>query len=473
MVRKTKYDHNVVVALPNDGTKAISKDAWNDGHNEFGMNGHGSVTIITISSGNLAPVNDMHIVSGEGAVADDLTNIDNTDTAEFDEIWLYAGSELITVKDQAGGTGQIFTISGDDTLLSTTIPMKIIRKGTNWFEVGTAGGAPISLIFGDGSDGDAINPVLSGGDVKQYNNLTISSNVTWIGTGIIIVRVKGTFDLQSGNTITVNTLGNAGTSGGSGSGLGGNGGNAPSNRGTVIFIANTTIGTGTISSTGINGSNGGDGVAPTGSNSGNDADDNDKTEAFGILFNGPTGGKAGGNNGTAGNGGTSYSITNISKVIDMFLSHFQDSGPTGGGEGQEQNTGSPQTHGGGGGAGGGNGVAKGGSGETGTLSAASLNSTGGGGSGGGTAALVIIITKTITAINIILTGGTSGIGGIGTNNVTRADGGGGAVGSITIAQVDNINYTLTGGNGNGGNDGETKKVFGTFEDFAIIVQRAI
>ena len=122
MVRNIKYKHNKVSVLAQDNTKEVSKDEWNDGHNETGMTGHGTVTTLTISAGSITPINDMHIINGEGALPDNLDTMANTEAAEFDEIWLYAGDAVITVRN---GIGNIFTLSGASVLLSTTVARKL------------------------------------------------------------------------------------------------------------------------------------------------------------------------------------------------------------------------------------------------------------------------------------------------------------------------------------------------------------
>jgi len=145
MVRKIKFNHNVVVTGSNDGGKQVSKDAWNDGHDEQGMIGHGTVTTLTISAGNITPIHDMHKLDGESASADNLDNILTTETAEFDELWLVKGVEVITVRDTQGGAGQIHTLSGNNLTLSATVPTKVIRVGADWYEVGGSG----SGVFAD------------------------------------------------------------------------------------------------------------------------------------------------------------------------------------------------------------------------------------------------------------------------------------------------------------------------------------
>lgn len=327
-------------------------------------------------------------------------------------------------------------------------------------------GTPIDSIFGDGSDGNATNPVLNGGDVKQYDNLTIDDNVTLAGSGDIVVRVKGTFDLQSGKTITINTTGAPGTPGGAGDSLGGNGGAGGANKANVIILANTITGTGIITSTGDAGSNGGNGIAAVSNVNGKNGTDGVTPEAFGNRFTAPLGGGGSvvGAGGAGANSDTTYSETDLSKVVNFLLSGFIGSGGTGGGEGVERKTGNP-THGAGGGAGGNNAFAKGANGSTGTTHNPADNSSGGGGGGGGCAALVVLISRTISAINVTLTGGTGGSGGTGSSGGTGGAGGQGSAACVVIAAVDNVNETLTGGT--------TKKVFGTFAAFENIMKRVI
>ncbi len=151
MVRTEKYKHNLVAVLPQDNTKEVSRDEWNDGHNESGMTGHNATTL-TIATGSITPVNDMHIIDGEGAADDTLDTIDNTETNDKDELQLLAGAQTITVSN---GVDNVFTLSGNAITLSTTIATKFIRIGTDWYETGSTSSDSVdSLVFGDGSYGD-------------------------------------------------------------------------------------------------------------------------------------------------------------------------------------------------------------------------------------------------------------------------------------------------------------------------------
>lgn len=157
MVRNVKFDHNLVVTGENDGTKQVSLNAWNDGHDETGMFGHGIVTTLTIATGAITPVNDMHKLNGEGAIADDLATIINTETAEFDELWVLSGAQTITLVN----SGNIVTLTGLDTVISTTVPTKLIRVGTSWYEVGASGGGVFpDTSFAIQDDGDITKQML-------------------------------------------------------------------------------------------------------------------------------------------------------------------------------------------------------------------------------------------------------------------------------------------------------------------------
>lgn len=487
MVRKTKYKHNKIVTLPQDNTKEVSKDEWNDSHDEVGMTGHGVVSTIVISSGAITPVNDMHIIDGEGAASDNLDNIINTETAEFDEILLYSGAQIITVKN---GIGNIFTLSEIDIVLSSTIATKFIRKGTDWFETGSVSEASTDLIFGNGSDGSATNPALVGGDYKQFTNLTIDANTEWSGVGDIIVRVSGILNIEPGFTLTLSNLADSKGDGGLG-GIavegGGDGGDGGDSKGMVLIIANTVIGTGTITSTGLDGIDGTNG-AGAGTSNGLPGENPSTVQLLGSIDAGliPEGGEAGTTDivgspdSIGGDTGTDWGIDTLAPLItSVFLTTITHSaGGAGGGSGASRNNTQGLT-GGGAGQGAGSPLAKGGKGGDGIRTNVLAGSSGGAGGGGGHPCLLILITKTITALNIILTGGDGGDGGTGDTS-GGAGGGGSGVGWLLVAAVDNTVKTLTGGapgigalNATNGIIGTTRTVFETFADFQIILNMKI
>ena len=316
--------------------------------------GHGSVTTLTISSGNITPVHDMHLIDGEGAASDTLSNILNTESAEYDEVFLYAGAQAITVEHNAGGVGSIFLLSGINTSLSPTVPMKIIRRGTDWYETGASSGSS-SALFGDGSDGDVVissNTTLT--EDKNYNNLTVDATFT-LNTGGFIVRVLGTLlnngiitDEDSGGSagafgvggnegIIINGYrsGNGGEDGedgdnGTGSSFtaGGAGGTGGKGGGVVIIYASTLNNVGLIHANGEDGGNGGGGVTGAG---------------------GTGGGGGGGSAGTSGIVLVTYSTVILFGTIECL----NGKSGTGGGGGSSLNVGGTT---GGAGGGGGSGI---------------------------------------------------------------------------------------------------------------------
>jgi len=181
MVRKTKYKHNKIVTLPQDNTKEVSKDEWNDSHDEVGMTGHGAVSTLTISSGAITPVSDMHVIDGEGAANDDLTTIINTESEEFDEIRLFAGAQTITIKS---GVVNVFTLSGIDETLSPNVSKLFVRRGTDWYETGGSGsGSKLTRKFTVAEIWNAI----SGLSTEEIH--VIHANMTSVMTGFLKVIV--------------------------------------------------------------------------------------------------------------------------------------------------------------------------------------------------------------------------------------------------------------------------------------------
>ncbi len=155
MARLIKYGHNIVVTGIDDAGKQVSKDAWNDGHNELGMFGHGTVTTLTIATGAIIPINSMHIVDGEGASDDNLDNLTTTETVDRDELWLIKGAQIITVRDNSVSSGNIFLLNGSTSTLDANKPMRLIRSGANWHEFGGGGSGTFldsSFIIQDNGD---------------------------------------------------------------------------------------------------------------------------------------------------------------------------------------------------------------------------------------------------------------------------------------------------------------------------------
>lgn len=443
MVRLGKYKHKKFAALPQDNTKEVSKNAWNDDHNELGMTGHGVVTTRTISSGAMTPIHDMHIVAGEGASNDELVTMGNSESEEFDEVQLFGGSQVITVKN----SGNIVTLSGLDLILSSTVATRFIRKDTTWYETGSSGGSSTTLgLFGDGSDGDvtiSTNTVLT--ETKFYNNLTINAGVTLsASTDKIVIYVKDT--LTNNGTISMNgkSTFSPGTVGALGGFTGGSGVvGLPSTIGPDAI--NLNIASPAPPSGGGTGGAGSTNLAVPGGNGNNLA--------------GGGGGKTSttGNGGFGGNGGSQIAsgaaatllaaLHSIIKFISNIVSVVGASGGggtggSGGGAGGFQ-TGTAGARGTAGSAG----TTSGANGGTGGTGGAPVNDggAGGGGGGGGGAGGASGVSILIFARRIF--NNASGI--ISSNGDDGGDGGNGGIGGSGLGQA----ASGGGGGGGGGNPG--------------------
>ncbi|MBX9877642.1 MAG: hypothetical protein K2Y22_04220 [Candidatus Obscuribacterales bacterium] len=97
---------------------------------------------LTISSGSITPANEggaVIVVDTEGAAAsDDLTNIVQTNTPDGRILIVTSADDGRdpTIKNAAGGAGQIFTGDGADVVLKTTKMYLVLRRsGTGWNEI--------------------------------------------------------------------------------------------------------------------------------------------------------------------------------------------------------------------------------------------------------------------------------------------------------------------------------------------------
>ena len=356
--------------------------------------------------------------------------------------------------------------------------------------------------YGSGEDGCATNPVLSANSVKSYTCLCITCNTIWgaCGTGAIIVRVSGTLNIASCTTLTLDAdevLYNCTPSGGAGGNTNINragGGGAPGlARASVIIMANTITGTGTITYTGNVGGVGvsGDscGSGPPSPASGTKGDDGNLGETIGskIITPLPTGGEgghfpSGGNTGDGGIGGGTCEGIGSYYGFGNLLSKFEPGAGGGGGE----PGGGAATRGGGGGGGGGTTFSSGGAGGDGG-NACTANGAGGGGGGGGSGVNLILITNTITAITVNVTGGAGGAGGCAGGSANSSGGGGGGGGGaslLLVAAADNTVGTTAGGAGgaagaglgsgaagSAGTAGGTNDLFLTTKDWFNILKR--
>lgn len=450
MTRKAKYKHSTQSALPNDAAKEISRNVWNEDPDEVGMTGHGNVVTITITSGFIVPINDMHIINGEGAANDNLDTIDNTESNEFDEIELYAGDAVITVRN---GTGNIFTLSGDSILLSLTVPKRFVRRGTNWFETGGSSGSSSQLgFFGDGSDGDVvISSDTTLAETKFYNNLTIDDTFTLDGTtSPQVIYVK--------DTLTVNGTISMSAKGVSNDGADGADGGVTTDAGDNGIAAAAGVDAINIAIAGVVGPTGDGlgGVGPVTSNT-----DGPDGNVLGGGAGGSTGspGRSGGNGANTPAPGNAASVTlrKIHSIMEYLgltenlvgAGGIAGNGGAGGGAGGGSVNGDSVA--GVGGAGGIDGVndgdgADGGDAVDGTVS--NSRPAGGGGAGGGSGghgggALIIVAKKIII--------GATGI--IEANGGPGGNGGDGGDGAASLAAFGGAGGGAAGNGGTGGNGG--------------------
>ena len=425
-----------------------------------------------------------------------MTIQDGTETFKGDQV---TGDKLdVTV----GWHGTVLPTNPTNEIPTNGIFLLTATDGGNdpgWYENTGTVSAPVFTKrlsagadpdpFGDGIDGADTNPTYSPTAavpvIKSLTNLTISANVTWAGTGLIFIRVNGTFDLQAGFTITIDTNSEAavGAKGDASAANIGDGGAGGLSRSTVIIIAKSIIGTGTITSTGVVGVAG---VKPAGEenaqeNSAPGGDSTGKHYIGDLISKGAPGvfSQAGGVN-------TSTEITDLDPVKD--LKDTRDivvSSGAGGASGEKFSTG--------------------------------LAGPGGGGGGGGAAVFLVLITDgALPAITITLTGGVGGVGGDqntepsttangqgggggaggstplirggaggsgagSTFNDGGGGGGGGAASVFKIGTSDGTTTTLTGGAGGAGGSlsggagiiGGTKDFFDTWDDFVVFLTRGL
>lgn len=101
--------------------------------------GGATETELTIATGSITPTQANHNVDTESdAASDDLTNIVTTNIIDNGYLVIRPNntSRTIVVKDQAGGAGQIHTLSGADVTLDDTIRiMWLQRRGADFYEI--------------------------------------------------------------------------------------------------------------------------------------------------------------------------------------------------------------------------------------------------------------------------------------------------------------------------------------------------
>lgn len=112
------------------------------------------VAEISIATGALAATRAGITVDAEGAPTTDTLNT-ITGLNNDDVVALYAkASNIITVTHDTGGTDSIHLRHKIDILLSETVPLILIRKGTEWYELAGPEITKVELAFG--KPGDAL-----------------------------------------------------------------------------------------------------------------------------------------------------------------------------------------------------------------------------------------------------------------------------------------------------------------------------
>ena len=147
-----------LVTYPDNPSVPIGSSEWNQDPEDGGILGFTKQSA-TVASNTFAPIKSIIEVS-----AGTVNTIGQTDTNEFDLLYLFASSgATVTLAHNNGGTGQVTLLAGVNKTLSETSPTIVIRKGTSWVEYG--GGITNAL-----SDvGDVTISANSSGEVLKWN----------------------------------------------------------------------------------------------------------------------------------------------------------------------------------------------------------------------------------------------------------------------------------------------------------------
>ena len=192
MTRVGHGKHATHVTVADDGTSPVGSDEWNANLDQKGILGFTTTSAsIAIAGGILTTPDSVCVVTGEGGGVDDIDSISLTDKLEYDLLYLYGQSGYnVTLKHRGQNdilaTGEIETVSGDDEVLSATVPTILMRKGSNWYGYGGGGSTvPTTITVADESVDTTCFPLFvdtATGDraPKTGSNLLFNSN-----TGIL------------------------------------------------------------------------------------------------------------------------------------------------------------------------------------------------------------------------------------------------------------------------------------------------
>ena len=203
-----------LTTYPDNPNVPIGSSEWNQDPEDGGILGFTKQSA-TVLSNTFAPIKSIIEIS-----AGTVNTIGQTDTNEFDLLYLFASSgATVTLAHNNGGTGQITLLAGVNKTISETSPTIIIRKGTSWVEYG--GGITNALSdVGDVTvtavasgevlkwNGSAwINQTLAEADIATATNLALKANLaspTFTGTAVFNdLTVNGTNTIINSTTLTV------------------------------------------------------------------------------------------------------------------------------------------------------------------------------------------------------------------------------------------------------------------------------
>ena len=223
MARKAIYKHATQVNVnthPDDGTSPVGSTEWNEDPAPQGMIGNTPTTsTITIASGVATVTDSITIVTSESSTSDTLDKLAVTNTNEYDLIYLFANTGhtiTLTHTSSPSASGHVFTVSGANETLSTTIPTILIRKGTYWYGYGGGGAStPTDITVADESSDTTCFPLFvtaATGDLapKSGSNLAFNSDTGALTAtsfaGALTGAVTGNADtataLATGRTIS-------------------------------------------------------------------------------------------------------------------------------------------------------------------------------------------------------------------------------------------------------------------------------
>lgn len=189
---KTQLD---LSTYPDNPSVPIGSSEWNQDPEDGGILGFTKQSA-TVASNTFAPTKSIIEIS-----AGTVNTIGQTDTNEFDLLYLFASSgATVTLAHNNGGTGQITLLAGVSKTISETSPTIVIRKGTAWVEYGggitnalnDVGDVTVTAVASDEIlqwNGSAwINQTFTEADIATATNLALKADLaspTFTGTVVL------------------------------------------------------------------------------------------------------------------------------------------------------------------------------------------------------------------------------------------------------------------------------------------------